>query len=71
MGTCCAQSNNLLTKKASEEVFEDILQKSGRSIKERTSKPIEQTGHDRDNEIYNEKSKLLLSSNPRINVHTG
>lgn len=68
MGSCCAQNSNLPAKKTSEEVFEDILQKSGRSIKERTSKPIEHTASNRDNELYYEKSKLLLSNNPKINV---
>jgi hypothetical protein len=68
MGICCAQNNNLSAKKQPEEVFEDVLQKSAKLTQDKNSKPIELTNRNRDNEIYNERSKLLLSYNSKINV---
>lgn len=68
MGICCAQSNQGGVKKASEEVYEDILDKGGVNVNERNTKPIELNNHNRDYEVYLEQSKLLLSSNPKINV---
>eukprot|EP00826_Nyctotherus_ovalis_P056260 TRINITY_DN755_c0_g1_i1.p5 TRINITY_DN755_c0_g1~~TRINITY_DN755_c0_g1_i1.p5 ORF type:complete len:105 (+),score=18.51 TRINITY_DN755_c0_g1_i1:75-389(+) len=68
MGICCAQGNLGAAKKASTEVFEDELQKAGSGARERSGRPVELNSHNRDVEMYLENSKLLLSSNPEINV---
>lgn len=68
MGICCAQANIGAAKKAQTEVFEDVLEKAGNGAKEKSARPIELNSHNRNVEMYLERSKLLLSSNPRINV---
>ena len=59
------------TKKQVEQIFEDTLQKQAKHCQDKSSKPIEPSNCNKDNEIYNEKSKLLLSNNKRINVRVG
>lgn len=67
MGICCAQDNQGGAKKATE-AYEDILNKGRVNAKERATEPIEFNSHNKDYETYFEQSKLLLSSNPKINV---
>lgn len=68
MGICCAQNSFVSDKRLVNEIFEEIVQKSNRS---RTGNPRptqEITSVVNEYEIYSENLKMLLSSNPKINV---
>jgi len=68
MGICCAQKNFEADKNPLNEVFGEVIQKSNRSSHENPKQAQEITNIINEQEIYIENSKLLLSTNPKINV---
>lgn len=70
MGICCAQNSFVSDKKPISEIFEEVIQKSNRSKTGNPRVTQEVTSVINEHEIYLENSKILLSSNPKINVRT-